>query len=49
MVQMALLFVGFTLLILLLLLLATIYYVPKALAEGADADESDTAPPGHTH
>jgi Na+-transporting methylmalonyl-CoA/oxaloacetate decarboxylase gamma subunit len=33
MVNMGLVFVGFTLLILALLLLATVYYVPRALSE----------------
>jgi hypothetical protein len=46
MAQMALLFTGFAILILLLLLVATVYYVPKALDTG-HGDEDDESG-GHT-
>ncbi len=49
MVQMALVFVGFTLFILLLLLLATIYYVPKALESESHHEETDSGPSNSTH
>jgi hypothetical protein len=47
---MALIFVGFTMLILILLLLAAIHYVPKALAEeDHGGEEPDQPGPGPAH
>lgn len=41
MAQMALLFVGVTILVLILLLLASIYYVPKALQTNHEDEHDD--------
>jgi hypothetical protein len=37
----ALLFIGFSVLVMLLLLFASIYYVPKALASGHEHDDDE--------
>jgi hypothetical protein len=38
---MALLFIAFTVLIMLLLLVATVYYVPKALSADEEPEDND--------